>query len=260
MLRIYFMMKAQYLKTAMEYKFNFWMMCIGGIVMRTVLLGIAFVLFKNVEVLGGFKEGEVYLMMSLMIISEGMVNIFFDGIWYVPAMLFRGELDVVLCRPVPALQQVLSTELGLQGVGVLALGFVSLGMAISRLGFLSAVNVLMLLIFIVTGMVLRLSTFIIGVTTSFYMDTGGNNSNAFTLYSIGEYAKYPVHIYPSWLAGILLSVVPFGFIGYVPVLILRAGAFSTWMTPLLVVVTIVYFLLARAFFYHGIKKYESMGM
>ncbi len=258
MLRIYFMLKGQYLKTAMEYTFNFWMMFVAGVLMRTLMMGVAFVLFRNVDAIGGFTEGEVYLMMALMFISEGMCNLLFDGIWHVPRLVFLGEFDVMLCRPVPVLQQVLSYELGLQGVGVLSMGIISLVMSANAMGWLSAVNVLLLVFFIFSGMLLRMSTFLIGVSSAFFMDMGGSNQSAFLMYSIGEYAKYPLGIYPVWLQGVLLSIIPFGFIGFVPVLIMRGG--QMWLMCLLTAVTVGYFLFARALFYLGVRKYESMGM
>ena len=36
MIRIYLKMKEQYIKTEMEYTFNFWMMLISGVVTRLV--------------------------------------------------------------------------------------------------------------------------------------------------------------------------------------------------------------------------------
>lgn len=259
MLRIYLMLKNQYLKTAMEYPFNFWMMFIGGVLMRTLMMGVAFVLFRNVNAIGGFREGEVYLMMALMFISEGMCNLLFDGIWHVPALVFKGEFDVMLCRPVSPLYQVLSYEIGLQGVGVLTMGVVSLVLSVRSLGWLTPINGMLLLTFIVTGMMLRMSTYLIGVVGAFFWDMGGTNSDAFLLYSVGEYAKYPLGIYPGWLKGVLLSVIPFGFIGYVPVLVLR-GERAGLLMAALVAVTAVYFALARALFYRGVRSYESMGM
>jgi len=79
------------------------------------------------------------------------------------------------------------------------------------------------------------------------------------MYSIGEYAKYPLIIYPGWIRGILFSIIPFGFIGYVPVLILR-NQNALLLAAALVCVTAVYLAFARWFFYRGIRNYESVGM
>jgi ABC-type uncharacterized transport system permease subunit len=58
---------------------------------------------------------------------------------------------------------------------------------------------------------------------------------------------------------VLLVLIPSGFVGFVPVLVIR-GENSLLYTLALVVMTCLYFLAARAVFYYGIRKYESMGM
>lgn len=260
-LRVYFTFKAQYLKTAMEYKLNFWMMVIAGVVMRTLMLGVAYVLFRNVSTIAGFQEGEVYLIIAFMTISEGLCELLFDGIWFIPGLVANGELDVMLVRPISPLYQILSYEIGLQGVGVLAMGLISLVLAINSLGWLSPGRVLLCLLFIVCGMVLRMSTYLISNCYVFWLDPGsGSRSNLpFMINSIGEYARYPVNVYPAWMQVVLLFVIPFGFIGYVPVLLLRGEQVFLFGT-LLAVMTTGYFLLARRVFYKGIGRYESMGM
>ena len=58
---------------------------------------------------------------------------------------------------------------------------------------------------------------------------------------------------------ILLFLIPFSFIGEIPVRILR-GENAMLYGGGLVVISIVFVVAARAFFYWGIRKYESMGM
>lgn len=259
MLKIFWMFKAQYLKTEMEYTFNFWMMIAAGVLMRTLMMGVAYVLFRTTPTIAGFAEGEVYLIMAFMFISEGLCNLLFDGIWYIPAMVFRGEMDVLLTRPVSPLFQVLSREIGLQGLGVLSLGVVSLTLALGSLGSLSAGSLLLCLPLIACGTALRMSTYLIGASNVFFIENNGQLNVPYTLYTVGEFAKYPVSIYPGWMQGVLLVLIPFGFIGYVPALILR-GEHPVPYVLALTAMAVGYFMLARAVFYKGIARYESMGM
>jgi ABC-2 type transport system permease protein len=247
MLKMYWTIKAQYLKTAMEYRFNFWMMAASGFLMRGLLLGVAFVLYRNVPQIAGFTEGQVYLIMSFMFITEGMSNIFFDGIWYITRLVFNGELDVMLCRPVSPFFQVISHEVGLQGVGVLAIGFLSLFMALASLHLLTIPALLLCLLFIVCGTAVRISSYLIGESFIFWLKSGGQMNIPYTLYSIGEYAKYPVSVYPVWMQAVLFGVIPYAFIGYVPCLAL-GGEHMLLYGLLTVAASGSYFLLARAMF------------
>lgn len=259
MIKIFLKMKEQYIKTEMSYPVNFWMMLISGVVMRGLMMAVPFVIYRNIPAMGGWLEAEVYLMMAFMFISEALCNLLFEGIWQMPGMVFRGEFDAVLARPVSPLFQILSYGMGLQGIGVLALGSFSLFAALHSLGRLNVQNLLLCLFFVVCGTVIRMSVYLLSSSIVFWFESGGSTNIPFTVYSVGEYAKYPTNIYPVWMQIVLLFVIPFGFIGYVPALILRDTHAFGWSAALLGI-SIAAFLLARLVFYRGIRRYESMGM
>ncbi|MFV0400313.1 MAG: ABC transporter permease [Oscillospiraceae bacterium] len=259
MLKIYFKMKEQYLKTEMEYTFNFWMMVFSGVLMRGLMLAVPFVIYRNIPDIAGWKESEVYLIMALLFLSEGLCNLFFDGIWYIPARVFRGELDIYLSRPVSPLFQVLADEVGLHGLGVVALGLTSMLLSLASMDRFTLPALLFCLFFIVCGTVIRMSVYLITNSLVFWFESGGTSNIPFTVYSIGEYARYPVTIYPVWMRVILLVVIPFGFIGFVPALILR-GEHVLLYSLALAAMSALSFLVARTVFYRGIRRYESMGM
>ena len=258
MIKIFLLFKSQYLKTQMEYKANFWMMIVSGVLMRSLLMAVVFVLFHNIPDIAGWQQGEIYLILGFIIITEALHNILFDGVWYIPAMVFRGSLDVILTRPVSPLYQVLVQELGLQGVGNILIGLLSLGIGLVSMGWLSPVNIMLCLFFTVTGTILKLSYNLISLSHVFWIH-GGLANAGFLVHSIGEFARYPLTIYPGWMRFILFFVVPAGFIGFVPALIIRGEA-VLFYSAALIAVTVLYFLLARAVFYRGVRRYESIGM
>ena len=259
MLKIYFKMKEQYIKTEMEYTFNFWMMIFSGVLMRSLMLAIPYVIFRNIPDIAGWRESEVYLIMSFMFLSEGFCNIFFDGIWWIPRRVFRGEFDIYLSRPISPLFQVLAAELGLQGLGVTILGFISMVLALRNMGSFSILFLLACLFFIICGTIIRMSVYLITNSLVFWFESGGSSNIPFMIYSIGEYAKYPVSIYPLWMRILLLFMIPFGFIGYMPVQILRGGYAPVFVLSM-AGMSIGFFLISRTVFYRGVKRYESMGM
>ena len=258
MIKVFFHLKTQYLKTQMEYTANFWMMIIAGIIVQTLFMGVVFVLFHNIPDIGGWQEGEMYLILGFMFASNGLNSIFVDGIWHIPSLVFRGNFDVMLSRPISPLYQILSYEIGLQGIGDLAMGILSLSIGLTAMGLLSPLSVILCVFFVLTGTVLRLSYNLISLSLVFWVHNSLMNAG-FLIHSIGEYAKYPVIIYPGWVRFILFFIVPAGFIGFVPTLIIRGEGVLMYALVLIIVV-VLYFLLARAIFYKGIQRYESMGM
>ncbi|GHU18546.1 hypothetical protein FACS1894163_10670 [Spirochaetia bacterium] len=110
---------------------------------------------------------------------------------------------------------------------------------------------------VLCGVILRVTTIILFASTLFYFK-GANLNIPFMAHTLGEFGRYPVNIYPLWMRIILLYIIPTGFIGYVPALIMRDGLFPLMISiPLM---TACYFLVTRFVFYRGIKHYESMGM
>lgn len=259
MLRIFLKLKEQYIKTEMEYTFNFFMMLISGILTRTLIMAIPFVIYNNIPSIAGWKEHELYLIMSFLFIAEGLNSILFEGTWQIPGMVFSGQFDSILTRPVSPLYQVLSCGMGLQGIGVFLFGIISLNLSLNALGKYNLVSALLCLFLIICGTFILMSVYLLSNSLIFWYDTGGRTNLPFTINSIGQYARYPINIYPIGVQLILLFLIPYGFIGMIPAYIIR-GEHMVSYSLLLIGMSLLFFFIARFVFYRGIRKYESMGM
>ena len=93
MIRIFLSMKAQYIKTEMEYAANFWMMLLSGVLSRVVSMAAPFVIYSNIPDIAGWQKDEIYLILSFLFIAEGLCSVLFEGIWQMPGMVFAGEFD-----------------------------------------------------------------------------------------------------------------------------------------------------------------------
>ena len=259
MLKIFLGMKAQYIKTEMEYAANFWLMLLSGVLTRLVSMAAPFVIYSNLPHIAGWKRDEIYLILSFLFIAEGLCSVLFEGIWQMPTMVFNGKFDCILARPVSPLFQVLSYGMGLQGISVFLVGAVSLPVFLSRLGLCHLWGVSMSLLFVLCGTLLCMSVYLLGNSVVFWFDAGGRTTLPYTLSELGQYAKYPLEIYPGIMRFVLLFLVPYGFICVVPVEILRGSTAWPWCLGV-AGVSAGFFLLARAVFYRGIRHYESAGM
>lgn len=259
MFKIFLGMKAQYIKTEMEYSANFWMMLLSGVLTRVVSMAVPFVIYSNIPDIAGWQRDEVYLVLSFLFIAEGLCSVLFEGIWQMPGMVFDGKFDCILSRPVSPLFQVLSYGMGLQGISVFLVGVVSLPVFLNRLGILHLQGVVLSLFFVLCGTVLCMSVYLLGNSVVFWFDTGGRTTLPYTLSQLGQYARYPLEIYPGVMRFLLLFLIPYGFICVVPVEILRGSASLSWASGV-AGMSVAFFLVARAVFYRGIRHYESVGM
>lgn len=259
MLKTFMKMKEQYIKTEMEYTVNFWMMLISGIVTRVLYIAIPFIIYQNIPDIAGWKVEEINLIMSYLFIAEGLCSILFEGIWQIPEMVFHGKFDSILSRPISPLFQVLSYGMGLQGIGVFIFGIICMFFYLNTLGLLEIGGILLSLFFIICGCIILMSVYLLSNSLVFWFDAGGKTSIPYMISSIGQYARYPISIYPVLMQIILLFIIPYGFIGVVPVQAFREGNIIFYCLGILGM-SIIFLFLSRFVFYKGIKNYESMGM
>lgn len=98
MIQIFLKMKEQYIKTEMEYPLNFWLMLLSGVVTRFFGMLVPFIICSNIKTIAGWKQEEIYLIMSFLYLSEGLCSVLFEGIWQLPSMVFNGNFDTILSR------------------------------------------------------------------------------------------------------------------------------------------------------------------
>nr|MCR4903633.1 hypothetical protein [Butyrivibrio sp.] len=67
--------KRQCIKSEMQYKVNFYLMILAGIITNTASFGVPFILFHNIPNISGWNSNEIYLIMVYMIIAEGFNSV-----------------------------------------------------------------------------------------------------------------------------------------------------------------------------------------
>jgi ABC-2 type transport system permease protein len=97
---------------------------------------------------------------------------------------------------------------------------------------------------------------IIVMTLSFFYK--GMFSIAYTLFTLTEYTKYPLEIFPVFIRVILVYVIPFYYAVYYPVTSIIRGDFTNILLSQIIVLAIL-FLLAFITWKKGVSNYESSG-
>lgn len=251
--------KRQCIKGEMQYKVNFYLMVLAGIVTNTASLGVPFILFHNIPSISGWSSNEIYLIMVYMIIAEGFNSVFFEGAWTIPEMVFSGKLDMFLTRPQNPLLQVLCYGVGIHGIGNLLFGIPALVYLHISMNMTSAAEILCSVISVICGTVICLSINLIFNCVAFWINTGGSTSIPYAASSLMQYARYPLTIYPVFMQILLCSIVPCAFIGVIPAMVITRKLAVIYIATIFVVAS-MFMALAVLIFNRGIMKYESAGM
>ena len=121
-----------HLRATMEYEADFWLLVFAAVLTQVVGLVFLGAVFARVPHINGWDFADVALIYALVVIAEGVGSLFFEGTWRLAWRVNQGELDYMLIRPYPVVLQVMSCDIGLNGLGNLVSGGILLGWALAR--------------------------------------------------------------------------------------------------------------------------------
>jgi ABC-2 type transport system permease protein len=72
-------------------------------------------------------------------------------------------------------------------------------------------------------------------------------------------ALYPLDVFPGWLKTFLLTVIPVGFVNYVPALYTVRGEGGPWLLAATGAFALLFVAASLLFWRYGVTKYQSTG-
>jgi ABC-2 type transport system permease protein len=257
--RLYRRSLGAHLRAALEYESDFWLLVVAAILTQVVGLVFLGAVFSRVPDINGWRFADVVLIFSMVVVAEGVGSLFFEGTWRLALRINQGELDYMIVRPYPVILQVMSCDLGFNGVGNLVTGGAMFGWAVTRVDVdWSPLLVLGGLVLLASAVLIRVAINLASNATAFWL-VGPFSLFAFAMHQVGELAKYPLTVYASGVRAALTFVVPFGFVSFFPAsAVLGHGSVSWagWLTPLVAAYCLG---VAVLVFHRGLRRYESAG-
>jgi ABC-2 type transport system permease protein len=238
------------LAAAMEYRGSFLLQVFGMIVNNAAFIIFWAALFSKVPRIGNYGFREVMFLWALVSASFGLAHICFGNIGQVSRMILQGELDTYLLQPKDVCLNLIASRSIVSAWGDLAYGillFVTVfGFEPLRLGLFFAFTV-------GSGLLMGSVIFSAQVLT-FFVGNSSAISRLVTEFVI-SFTLYPECIYRGPVRWVLYSLIPAGFIVFVPLRIMQA--FSWPALGLLVGVDLAYVCLSYWLFRIGLRRYES---
>ncbi len=169
----------------------------------------------------------------------------------------RGELDLVLVRPVSAQALLSFRRISFDDVGSVGTALVLLsGLWLTGRIVVTPERVLAFLVAIGCSTALVYSLFLgllaLAIRLEKFENVGQLTWSFFTL------ARYPADIFPRWLRGIFYAIVPIAFVTTVPARALTMGE-RPEVIGLGVVLTLFFLAAARGFWRSALARYASAG-
>jgi ABC-2 type transport system permease protein len=238
------------MSAVMEYRVSFLVQSFGMMLNNSAFIFFWWILFNNVETIGGYTFRDEMLLWALSSSSFGLCFVAFGNVSQITRMILNGELDTYLLQPKDPLINILCSKTIVSAWGDTLYGII---MFFLIRGF-DIKGFLLFLTLIVTGALILASVLVSFHALSFY--SGNTEALAqLVVEFLISFGIYPEGIFGRGVKYILYTIIPTAFIVYIPARVIKQFSFS--MLLQVMGVTALWIVIAYAMFYKGLKRYES---
>jgi ABC-2 type transport system permease protein len=252
------------LKSMLEYKFDRFFVTFAIFIREMVSIVVMLLLFSRFVRIKGWEMNEMFFLYSFLFLSYSIFIFFFTGIRDFDDMVYTGELDRFLIRPVGLLFQVIASRIDYCAtIGHGTVGIILFLKTYNTVGIVwDTKSILYYISALLGGAIIQAALFMISSCMSFWTIRTINLRNLI-FFNSRRFAGYPISFYPGIIQKLLIFIVPFAFVSYFPAqYFLRKPDLSMfwsgylYLTP---VVGIAMFTVVFLFWKFGLKHYSSAG-
>jgi ABC-2 type transport system permease protein len=229
LLRPYAALLRSRVQSQTAYRRSFALDLLGAMSIVFVEFGEVYVIFVNVDALGGLDFAGVALIYAIASIAFALADLFAGHLDELPTLLRQGTLDAYLTRPLPVLAQLVTGDISMRRLGRVAMGAAILAVALPyndiewtplRLAVLGGA--------IVSGAAIFAGLFVCAAAVQFWLIEGREFANAFT-YGGNYVAEFPASIFAAPMRVFFTFVIPAAFVAYLPALVLLDQPGPPWL-------------------------------
>ena len=258
---VYFKMT---LKICLQYKLDRGLITIAVLIREAANVIITILLLNTFGSIKGWSMNEILFLYSFLFLSYSIFVFFFTGIRDFEDIVYTGELDRFLLRPVGILFQVIASKVDYTaaiGHGVLGIYLFFKTQSLVEIEW-NFTSILYLIGAILGGAIIQASIFMISSCFSFWTIKTTNIRNLL-FFNCRKFSAYPITFFPIFIQKLLIFVIPFSFVNYFPALyFLRKEEINNfpicflYLTP---IIAITVFMVVTAIWKKGLQHYSSTG-
>ena len=237
--------------SAMEYRLNFIVQIVSMIINDFIWIIFWWIFFEKFHTVNSWQMNDILMLYAVITVSFGLGGFFFGNKSHLAQLISEGRLDFYLNLPK---NELFHTIIGKSSW--FAVGDIIFGLILATISFSISQWPLFILLVLISAVII-ISFSIITGSLGFYWGSAQETSRNLNMGLI-SFASYPLSVFGDTARIILLTIIPAGFVGTIPVKLLNN--FSLKWFLILVGVAIIILLIAVLVFYKGLKKYESGSM
>lgn len=252
------------LKTNFQYKFDRFMTTFAVFIRESANVAVILLMLYQVKEVKGWDLYELLFLYSFLFLSYSVFVFFFTGIRDFEEVIYSGQLDRYMVRPVGVMFQVIASKVDYTAaIGHGVIGVLLFATTANKLGISWDIGKgIYLLICIIGGAMIQAAIFMVTACFSFWTIKTTSIRNML-FFNSRRFAAYPITFYPKAIQVILKFVVPFAFVNYYPTqFFLQKGTMSgatkafLYLNP--IVAGVLFFIVYKVW-QKGLKQYGSTG-
>jgi ABC-2 type transport system permease protein len=246
------------LRAQTSYRASFVLDLLANVGIGLLEFSEVYVIFHNVDVLGGLDWQQALLVFALANIAFSLADLGFGHLDELPTYLRAGTLDAMLLRPLPLLGQLITSDVSLKRLGRTAIALAVLAYALpTAVDDWTPAKALLVVIAPIAGAAVFSALFVCAASLQFWLVDGGEVANSFT-YGGSYVAQYPASVLHVLLRSFFTFVVPAAFVAYLPTLVLldKDDHGLGWLSPL---AALGIWLVASMWWRGGVRRYTGAG-
>ena len=262
-IKLYFLLAGAYVRSRLQYRLSFGLMCFGIIISEACLLGLLGALFAKFRTVNGWTWAEVVFLYGLGNLSYSLMRILGSQLDDFDRYIVRGELDTVLIKPVPPLFYILASRVEFIHVSRALTSIAIFVVAFHLTDIRWTVSVVLFtLITILSGTLIMFTLMLISATVALWTTKSGKLTDLL-ITTTKEATAFPISIYPLAVRLLLTFILPVAFVTYYPAQrLLGKGEFLGMPEPFQFgapVVALVMLCVSYCFWCSGLRRYHSTG-
>lgn len=237
------------------YRSNFLTMLCVDLIWIFVEFSLFTVIYANTPTLAGWTKEQVFFFLGIFFASDALFTTFFQrNFWNFSDLVNKGELDILLTKPVSPVFLALTRWMSLTSIFNLGLGIGIAYKYSEAAGFSGGARWAILPLWLFVGLAAALLLRFAFSVWVFWTDRSWALSRLY--YQFFHFATKPDAIFPVMIRYSIMTFLPFAFIGSVPTRALLYGL-KPEEYALVGGVMIAFYIFDAYFWKRGLRRYQS---
>jgi ABC-2 type transport system permease protein len=237
------------------YRSNFFTMVVVDLIWLGIEYALFAIIYSNTPTLAGWTQPQVFFFLGVFFASDAIFTTLFQrNFWNFSDLVNKGELDILLTKPVHPLFLALTRWINVTAIFNLFLGIGIMIRFAEEAGFHGGTRWFLVPLWLAIGVAAATELRFAFSIWIFWTDRSWALSRLY--YQFFQFATKPDALYPPMIRYAILTVLPFGFIRSVPARALLQGIEPReW---LLIAGVLTTFAVFNGYFWkRGLRRYQS---